>query len=373
MTGRAAGPRRVLYVINDLRRAGAETQLVRLATALDRRRFEPSVCLIKSVNDFAADLDAAGVPVRPLGRRGPWDLHVIRRLHGLMDRERPDLVHAWLPFASLLALVAGRAARVPAIVISQRASHEATLPPLWRRIYRWSQRRADRVIVNSKAALREELAAGLLPARAVHIPNALGRREILPLADRGSLGLPPGPLVLALGQLSREKGHADLIDAWSTVHRGRPDATLALLGDGPLRGELEDRVARAGLGSSVLFLGFRHPAQPYLRAADLFVQASRTEGLPNSVLEAMAARRAVVATAVGGVPELVEDGTSGLLVPPGRPEALARALLELLGDPARLERFGAAGEALSGRFSLEGVVAAVEAVYESCLAPREPA
>jgi glycosyltransferase involved in cell wall biosynthesis len=356
---------RVVFVINDLRRAGAETQLVRLATGVDRARFRPSVVILKTQVDFESELRDAGVAVTALGRRSPWDVLVLRRLERALRAVRPQIVHSFLPFANLLTSIAARRARVPVVILSQRASYEATLSPAWRRAARWSHRRASHVIVNSEAARREELAAGFPGERISYVPNGVALPAAPAAVERADLGLPDGELVVCVAQFASEKGHADLLAAWPRV-REASRATLALVGDGALRSEVEALAASLRVSDSVRFLGFRHPTAPYLAAADVVVLPSRTEGMPNAVLEAMALGKAVVATSVGGVPELLEHGVSGSLVPPGDPAALAGALLTLLAEPELARRLGAAAQARAlSLFAAPRMVEATERVYRA--------
>jgi glycosyltransferase involved in cell wall biosynthesis len=360
---------RVSLLISDLARAGAETQLVELALGLDRRRWDVEIVLLKSRNDFAEPLARAGIPVLALGRRGPLDLGALRRLARHLHERRPDVLHASLFLANLHAVLATRRAAVPALVLSVRSCYETTLPPLWRRVARLSHRAADRLIANSRAALEEEARAGFPRERLVHVPNGL-RLTAEPPLPRAALGLPEGPLVLALGQLDPVKGHRHLLAAWPEVQSRHPTARLALVGAGPLRAELEH--SARGLGVS--FLGFRSPATAHLAACDLFVQPSLSEGLPNAVLEAMAQGRAVIGSRVGGIPELVEHDVTGLLVSAADPAALAAAIVELLGDPERRARLGAEGRRrVAQRYSVEAMVAATERVWLELLGERASA
>jgi len=361
-----------LFVINDLRRAGAETQLVRLALGLDPERYESRIVLLKTENHFAAELERAGVPVEALDRRGPLDVGVVVRLARAIRRSKPDIVHSWLFLANLLTVLATRRVRVPALVLSQRSSYEATLPAFWRRVARMSHRFADRVIVNSQAALREEVAAGVPERLMVHVPNGITVPPTPPPADREALGVPAGPLVACVAQLSREKAHHHLLDAWASVVASVPSARLVLIGDGPLRTRLESQARRLGLTGATVFAGFQDPSR-WLAAADVVVLASRTEGMPNSVMEAMAVGRPVVATRVGGLPELVSDGETGLLVPPADPARLAEALVRLIREPDLAGRLGARARLRAARaFALDQVVAAIAAVYAEVLGRPGP-
>jgi glycosyltransferase involved in cell wall biosynthesis len=353
---------RVLYVINDLARAGAETQLVTLALALPPERYEVRIALLKQRNDFAEMLAAAGIPVVALHRMGPADVGVAFRLAREVRRFRPHVLHSFLFPANLLAAAVARAAGVPRVVVSQRSSYESTLASPWRGLARLGHRLAHRVVVNSRAALEEEIAAGCPPRLLVHVPNAAPDRGAGPEGPPD--GVPAGGFVLSLGQLDRRKGHRVLIAAWPAVARAHPEARLVLVGDGPCRPELEAQARALGVMTSVTFAGFRAPARPFVAAARLLVQPSLTEGMPNAVLEAMSAGLPVVASRVGGVPELVVDDETGLLVPPGDPEALTAAIVRMLSDPAGAARMGAAGTARArALFSIESLRRTIEDIY----------
>jgi L-malate glycosyltransferase len=366
------GRTRVLYVINDLAQAGAETQLVELALRLDPRRFDRRIVLLKERNDFADRLSAFGVEVLPLRRRGWWDIGMPWRLWRVMRAWRPDVVHSFLFLSNAVTAPVARAAGVPRLILSQRCSYEATAPPQWRRLARWSHRLADSVVLNSRAALEEERRAGARIDTTTYVPNGVDIPEDAP-PERDVLGLPAGPLVVAVGQLEEIKGHAYLIEAWPEVVRAHPAARLALVGDGPRRPALEEQARALRIDGSVLFLGFRPDGRRYAAAADVVVQPSLTEGMPNAVLEAMAAKRSVVATRVGGVPDLIEDGETGRLVPPADAGALATAIAGLLADRTERLRLGSAARARVAReFSVEIVRAAFETLYLSGEVGPEP-
>lgn len=357
-------PRRVLFVINDLARAGAETQLVELALRLDPRRFDRRIVLLKERNDFADRLSAAGIPVQPLRRRGWWDAGLLWRLWRALRAWPPDVVHSFLFLSNTVTAPVARLAGVPTLILSQRCSYEATVPPHWRRIARWTHRLADRVIVNSRAALEEERRAGVPLDTLIYVPNGVDVPEGGPPA-RAALGLPEGPLVVAVGQLEEIKGHRYLVEAWPEVVRAHPTARLVLVGDGPRRLALHEQARGLGVDDSVLFPGFRPDGRRYAAAADVVVQPSLTEGMPNAVLEAMAAGRAVVATRVGGVPELITDGETGLLVRAGDALALSAAITALLQDGDRRTRLGrAAARHVMADFSLRSVSVRAQDLYE---------
>jgi glycosyltransferase involved in cell wall biosynthesis len=191
-----------------------------------------------------------------------------------------------------------------------------------------------------------------------------------PADARACLGLAgDGPVVGTVGNFTAKKDHATLIRA---LTRMAGDVRLVLVGLGPAEADLRALVAREGLGERVTFAGSRDDVAALLPAFDVFALSSRYEGLPIALLEAMAAGRACVATNVGGVPEVITDGEDGVLVAPGDPDALARALTTVLDDPARRADLGRRAAARAGDFRLDAAVARIEAVYDRVLA-RSPA
>jgi len=206
------------------------------------------------------------------------------------------------------------------------------------------------------------VANGISPA-----PHTRPREDV-----RRGLGILPGELlVLSVGSLTRQKAQHVLIEAFAPVSAAAPGARLVIAGDGPLRAPLEDRIGTLGLGGRVTLAGAREDAADLMEACDLFVLSSEREGLPMTVLEAMRAGRAVVSTRIGGTPEAVVDGETGLLVPVGDAPALGRALANLLADPERRHAFGEAGRRRwVERFTAARMVADTEALYRADLGAR---
>jgi glycosyltransferase involved in cell wall biosynthesis len=368
---------RVVLLAGQLGRGGAEAQLVELALGLDRARYDVSVLLLGTRNEHAERLSAARVPVASLGKCGPWDVLVLRRLQQKLREQRPDVLHATLFHPNLLAAAVARRAGVRALVLSQRGSYEHNLPlpwpAFWRGLARRAARGADVLIVNSEAAAQEEREAGVPAARIVTVRNGVAV-PATPVSSRADLGLPAdGPLVVSVGRLEPVKGHRFLLEAWPHVLARHPQARLVVLGEGSQREALRAQAEALGVSARVSWLGER-PAEPYIAAADLFVQASLSEGMPNAVLEAMALGIAVVATRVGGTPEALEDGASGTLVAAGDADALAAGITRMLDDAGARSRLAqAAGERARKQFSLAAMIAATQAVYERVLGgPRGP-
>jgi glycosyltransferase involved in cell wall biosynthesis len=210
----------------------------------------------------------------------------------------------------------------------------------------------------------------------VVIPNGIGAPARATTADRtAALGVSPGDQVIGtISRLVWKRGHEELLEAAAIVTREEPSVKLAVVGDGPLRPALEARAAALGLNGGVRFLGAVPHAAGLLPHFDVFVLSSVWEGMSNSLLEAMAAGRPVVATRVGGNPEVVVDGETGLLVPPRDAPALAEAMLRLLRDRELARRFGdAAKRRVESHFTLEQMVGRMQELYDQLLARRQRA
>jgi glycosyltransferase involved in cell wall biosynthesis len=240
--------------------------------------------------------------------------------------------------ANLLGRVAARRLGIPAVAVARGWTGESWRVRCYEALDRWHLRWMDHVVGVSDAQAAKVARAGVAAERLSVIHNAIdgGRFDGDRAAARRRLNAlfasPPRLLVGAAGRLSPEKGFTILVEAAAVVGRKEPAAAFVIVGDGPLRAALENEARRRGLDGKVVFTGYRRDLDALMPGFDLFTLPSFTEGLPNVVLEACAASVPVVATAVGGTPEIVEDGVNGLLVPPGDGLALAGALLRLLGD-----------------------------------------
>jgi glycosyltransferase involved in cell wall biosynthesis len=353
-------PHGVLYVAPDMRFGGAERHVATLLPALDRSRFRPSLCCLSGGGPMLAPIEAAGIPVLDLGVRGRAALPgALVALVRHLRRTRPDVVMCHGTTAGLLARLAARAACVPAVIawkhnVGHLGRHGAT-ERIVERLVGGATTRWFGVSFAQVRYLTDHL--GVDPERVRVIYNAV---------DAGPAPPPPPDAdtvtIVSVAVLREEKGHGDLLEAFRQVAAVRPAARLALAGDGPLRDELAARVAAAGLGDRVELLGARSDVDAVLAGSDIVALASVTvENFPYAILEAMAAARPVVCTAVGGLPELVEDGITGHLVPARAPGALAQRLLALIDDPEGSVRMGAAGrERVRTRFTVAAQAARVE-------------
>jgi glycosyltransferase involved in cell wall biosynthesis len=308
-----------------------------------------------------------------------------RRLAQVAREGGYAVVHLHTPVASLIGRPAARRAGAPLVLYTAHGFyfHEA-MPRGARRLHieleRRAQRSADFLFTQSREdAVTAEREGIALPGRILAIGNGVDLSLFSPLSGpaperddvRAEFGFPAGcPLVLMLGRVVREKGYAELVDAWASIVRDFPNARLLCVGpslESDRRNFLpaaRRRVARLGLQHAVAFAGMREDVPRLLRAADLFVLPSWREGLPRSIIEAMACALPVVATRIRGSREAVVDGETGRLVPARDPVALAGAILELLADENLRASMGRAGRRLAeARFDERAVIAAQRRVY----------
>ncbi len=360
---------RVLFVVGNFVAGGAERHLLELWSRIDRSRFAIEIACFRREGRFLAAVEALGWPVRDLGvgRRlyGPGGWRGLARLIGLTRRLRPHVVHGYLFGPNLLAVLAGRLCGVPAVVVAKR-NLDAFENPRQAWLQRRIHRAASHVTAVSEAVADGVVAMGVPRARVTVIPNGVdAARFAAALPDREAFDSSRAPLVGSVGCLAPRKDYGTLVEALALLAGRGVRFQAALVGEGPERGALEARLAALGLAGRVRLLGERADVERLLAAMDVFVLSSREEGIPNALLEAMAAGRPSVATAVGGTPEILRDGETGWLVPPGAPGALAAALEEALTRPEEARRRGAAArEAARTALGIEAMVRRHEAFYQ---------
>ncbi|HUP32896.1 MAG TPA: glycosyltransferase family 4 protein [Gaiellaceae bacterium] len=349
--------------------AGGQLVALRLARAARDRGWE-AVFVSPSAGSFVelAEREGFRILVVPLG--GALDLRSLVRLRAVLRAERADVLHTHVHFSlNVLGRVAGRlaGARVIAHVHAENVFHSGGIA---RRAQAGldgaTARLCARIIAVSEATAASLVRRGYPAARVVVVHNGIDVPR--PAEPRRPAGAPDGvPLLLHVGRLDSGKGQRELIEALARLERGDAVAVLAgkeIEAGGAYERELEQRAAELGVRERVVFAGYRDDVPALLAAADVFVLPSRVEGLPLTVLEAMAAARPVVATRVGGTPEAVVDGETGLLVPPGDVGALVRALDGLLSEPERARRLGQSGRSrVEERFSAEAMSERVLATY----------
>jgi glycosyltransferase involved in cell wall biosynthesis len=319
----------------------------------------------------------AGEGLRFLGfsPRSEFDVQAAWRLSAVVADRQPDIVHAHDPMAvSLVAMalqMGGARAKKPLVVAARRVDFH-----LKRHAFsKWKYRHVDVFIAASKGIASILEADGIARERieVVHDGVDIGRIDRQAAVDaHAAFFLPHGaPVVANVAALAPHKGQRHLVSAAADLVRAIPDARVLIVGDGELRDALRDQVDSLGLDRHVVLAGFRDDVLGVMKSIDLFVMSSVTEGLGSAILEAMACRRAVVGTRAGGIPEAVDDGVTGVLVPPRDDSGLAQAMIALIRDPERRARMGEAGRAkVEAEFSVEALVKGTVGVYEKRLEVR---
>jgi glycosyltransferase involved in cell wall biosynthesis len=376
---------RLTYLIGSLNIGGAETQLVRLINGLDRTRFRPSVICISGYGPLKEQLDDR-VDLVSL------QLPSVRRLSGLptagkeilglgrcrtqLIRQRPDIVHGYMMSAYVLGALAAWSAGIGPVIASRRGLDTHSRHPSRR--LRLAARIANRIIdfhlCNSDAVRQRAIAdEGLPSSKTGVIYNGVDTPVDANRADLPDEWCATGNdgCVAMVANFRDVKRHADVLEAVRLMVGRRPRLKLVLFGDGPERGRIERLVHEGRLDQNVVLAGVRPEAAELLPAFDLTVLASSQESFPNALMESMACGVPVVATRVGGVPELVRDGVDGRLVEVGKPDQLAAAMLELLDKPQLRRQMGDAARArIRESFSFESMVTKTENLYTQLMSER---
>lgn len=381
-----APPIRLLWLIDSLTVGGAESLVVPFARRVDRSRFELLVCCLSTIagNAIEERLRQDGVPVTNLGARHLRDVQAFRRLESLVRDEKVDLVHAHLTYSAIWSALLSRKTAVPSVA-SLHVAPSATRAVLTSRMQivaaairdrlmrfvlnRWS----SAVVMVSDALARTYLAGGGIAKkkiRVVHNGVELERFRRDRAEVRARIGrefdIPDGtPVVVAVSVLRAGKGVEVLLDAAKDVK----DAIFLIVGDGPKREEWMEAGRRSGIAERVRWAGYRTDVDEILAGCDVFAHPSLDDAFPTVLLEAMAAGLPVVASSVGGIPEIVDSGVTGILVPPGNAAALAEGISSLLADRPCLARMSEAARVRAdSRFSTTAWTERLAVVYEDVIA-----
>jgi L-malate glycosyltransferase len=362
-------------MVNSLEMGGSEHQTVEVACRQNAKGYRVSVACLSARGPLLKILQSAEIAVAEFNPGGgflrPQALYQLLRLARFLRHERLDVFQAHELYSTLLGVPAAWLARVPVIVSSRRnLANGWWYTPRNRMVLRWIHQLSTFVIANSQAVCDFLIDKdGFKPDLIRVVRNAVDiqkfanvhadRTELFPQWDTADI------LIVSVANMNTEsKGYTDLIRAAGEVCRHFPKARFLLVGDGRERRELEKLTREVNLADNVVFLGKRGDVPSILNCCDLFVLASWSEGLSNSILEAMAAGLPVVATSVGGTPEVIQDGLSGLLVAPHDSSALARAILRLLQDSAFSQTLARAGnERVRKEFGFEKLLNELDKTY----------
>lgn len=379
------GKIKVIRVIARLNIGGPAIHTILLSAGLDGMRFEP--LLVTGIVDphegdmlgLAAAKGVSPLIIPELGRElHPWrDLTTLVKLHRLFRRERPQLVHTHTAKAGAVGRLAARMAGVPVIVHTFHGHvFQGYFGPRKTRVFialeRFLARLSDRIVTVSDGQRRELADYGIAPLDKIAVvPLGFDLEPFLTVTQeagdrwRREIGVPRGALLVGIiARLTPVKNHRMFLDMARRVADAIPEAWFAVVGDGELRAELEVYTADLNLDGRVRFTGWVSDMPAVYAGLDVVALTSLNEGTPVTLIEGMAAGRPVVSAAVGGVPDIVADGESGLLAPPGDAVALGQAIVTLLRDPARRRTMGLAGrESVRQRFDVRRLVGDIEQLY----------
>jgi glycosyltransferase involved in cell wall biosynthesis len=370
----ADGRVRVLWLTKGLGRGGVERLIASSIRHFDRERFDVEVAYLLPWKDaFVEEITDAGVPVHCVGRRGWARLLWPLRLRRIAVRRRYDIVHTHMPLSAAIArLVLGRGPRF--------VHTEHNVWQRHRRASRWANSLTfgrNAAVVAVSASVARSIAPLRIVARRPPVEvllHGINLNEIRPPtvgrgAARDALGMAPGDLVIGtVGNLTRKKNQQMLLHAVAILAERVPNVRLVVVGTGPLEDHLQRLAERLGIGDRTLFTGSRRDVLELLPGFDVFCLSSQFEGLSIALVEAMATGVPCVATAVGGMPEVIDAGVSGLLVRAGATSDLADALERVLCDEALRAQLGEAGRARAASFDIGRAALRLQVLYEEMMA-----
>lgn len=372
---------RVLWLIDSLGPGGAESLMLPLLKSLQSRVEDPRVCVlyVRGGNPMAVELEKMGVPVDLVPVRNLHDLGGIQRLYQYIRQLRPDMIHTQLETSNILGALIGRLLGIRSVATMHTLDVQAG--KLRKRLRNWVHWKAlntltSRVIFVSEFTRQHFIRLGFRESRLVTLYNGIETRLFGQNAARPSkahlLGVPENAVIASTVAVLREpKGIQHMLRAMPALLAQLPGLYYVVAGDGAYRLPLETLARELGVAGRVLFLGQRSDIPNILAASDLFVYPTLQDALPTALLEAMASGVPIVASRVDGVPEILEDGVSGLLVPPADAPALAAACLRLLCDEALVGQLTvAARRTIEERFSIQRQSGLLLDLYEQVRAGK---
>lgn len=372
-------PKKIVFLITGLSYGGAETQLVRLATRLKARGWDIIVVSMLPPKAYVEELEKAGIPVYSLNmRRGVPDPRAIFRLARIIRKFRPHILHSHMVHANILARMVRPLALVPVLICTVHSIDERGKKGSrrWRILaYRFTDFLCNLTTQVAQAGLKWYVQIKAVPKHKIrYIPNGVNTEQFRhdPEARahlRKELGIGDDFVWIAVGRFDPPKDYPNMLQAFAQVWKKNPKVRLFVVGDGPLRLEMESLAKGLRIDANVKFLGIRQDVPELLNASDAFVMSSAWEGMPNVLLEAASSRLPIVATDVGGNGEIVLQGKTGFHVPPKNPEALTSAMLKLMNlTPEERQRMGEKGRKhIEEKYSLEKVVEKWEELYMELL------
>jgi glycosyltransferase involved in cell wall biosynthesis len=365
----AASRLKIFLMTNTLEVGGSERQFAMLVESLSREQFDVYPACLRRIGGLAPRL--GDIPEFPPGGRlvGIKSQRAQLNMMRSMRRDRIAVAHAFDFYSNLMLIPSARLAGIPVIGSHRQLGDLLTTAQF--KVQYWVFRLCDRVVCNSRAAADRLRSAGLPENKLEIIPNGLAEEAFAECVP----AIPRAPGVVRVGMIARmnsaAKNHSAFLTAAAKLLKQYPDAEFLLVGDGPLRAGLEQMAAELGIKDKVLFVGERHDIPAMLASLDVSVLISASESLSNVILESMAAGVPVVATDVGGNPELVKNGETGLLVPAGDENKLVEALARLVRDAVLRAQFaGRSKEFARSHFHIDQIRRRFEQLYVTLSAEK---
>lgn len=364
----------VMQIIDSMSLGGAEVLLRDLTHALLANNHRVSVCY-NTEGPIAKEIEAMGVPITRLPRLGRVDPVLLWRIYSKIKKAKPDIVHTHLFKSDIHGRFAARLARVPVVISTLHNCNNWAKNPILGRIYGANARLADYIIAVSEEVRDYSIRYSHLdPKKITTIANAIPLARFRDSSCAGGrirqeFNIPSSASVIGIvARLTEQKDHDNFLHAAQKILNDAPETYFLIVGDGPLAASLKKLAVSLDIQNSTIFCGNRQDIPAVMAALDILVFSSRWEGLPVALLEGLASALPVVATNVGGIPGVIQNGITGFLVPPADPDALAYSCNTLIRDTALRERIGKAGCAhVQANYTMDGMVNKTISLYQSLL------
>jgi glycosyltransferase involved in cell wall biosynthesis len=371
----------ILWIIDSLGQGGAEHLMPGILSHLDGGIFDLRVCALqeKFGNPIGREIKALGIPVDLVSIPNLRDPGNLPRLLQYLKTIQPDVVHTQLEFSDTLGSLAARWLGIPSVSTQHVMANPVTSSrEFWRHRLMWlSLKYCSRIIFAVSEGARGHIikTGNLSPEKVRILYNGIdltgyAGNTALAAQARMELSIPVNaPVLISVAYLREPKGIQFMLQALPAILREFPECRYVIVGDGDYRSALENLTRELGMENNVVFTGRREDVPAILAMGDIFVHPTLADALPTVLAEAMAAGKPIIASRVGGVPEMVEHGSNGLLLPPGKPDALASACLTLLTDPKSISRMGESGMAVArNKFNIDEQCRKLEACYSELAA-----
>ncbi|MBC8184191.1 glycosyltransferase [candidate division KSB1 bacterium] len=361
----------ILHLVNGFAIGGGELKLLELAENLDKKNYNQVVCSVGQGGPLQERFEKACSKVFVFPKKHRFDITLVFKVARLIKNENIDIVQTTLFYADIIGVIAGKFTKVP-VVISWDVVTQP-FKPIHKFAFKHVKKYIDMIVTVSDAIKKKAIEERKMDANKVQTihygvdTNKFIREKSKTRAIKKELNVKENELLIGVvARMTVQKGHKYLVEAVGRIKDEIPGTKFILVGDGPLRKDIEDQISELQLTSFFKLLGFRNDVEDLLTVFDIFVLPSLWEGLPNVVLEAMACSNPVIATAVDGTPEAVQDGETGLLVPSKQPEPLADAILKLVKDKKLRAQMSKNGrKRVEEEFSLAGQIEKFEKLYHS--------